>query len=481
MHIYPWRVARARGGGKGICRRGLHVGGVILLSAFLSFALSAVGSCESGAAPPTKPPPKEAGPPAQARALTLEAAIAEALEANPNIKSAAHQARARHANAAVARGLRWGEMDAVATAQHLNEDEMLKPLAGPITPAAMSSIPFADDQLHFGAEYTVPLYLAGRITNQVGIAEYGAEQGEALLDSTRWSIRYAVAARFAQAQSLDAKANAIQGEMDALNQTRRRLELELKVGKAAEVDLLKVMDQLDEARAEKTKTLAARREALARLLSLLGRDPGGEIELTPLPERVPSLTVSEEELKEMASHRTSVRMAELALSQGRRKVSLARGALFPAVYLQANYLRHADLSETDISYDTWQVGVRVSLPVFDGMRRLNEVSRSKEQARGLEQQLEMARLQASADLEAALADWSAAHEQWEAAKSRAKYAAEVARVEQIKYDTGAGDIEDLLRARAREAAARSAESAARSQIIVSGEEINRVVESKVVQ
>jgi len=411
--------------------------------------------------------------------LTLEAAIQDALRANPKLQAATRQVAAARQQTLVVKGQLYGELDAVMTAQHLNDAQLLRPLAGPITPSAISTLPFAQNQIHAGVAYNFPLYVGGRITNEVSIAELGADRARALLGGTRSDLVYNVTALFAQAQALTAQARAISQELDELNTTRSDLELAIKVGKRPGVDLLKMVDRINEAQANRTGVLAQQKRVFSTLMALMGRDPSIAVSLAPLPEATPALTAGEADLKSATTNRSSVVAASDSVRQADRRVAVARAALVPNVFLQANYLQHTDAS--DLSRNTWFVGVQASYPIFDGGSRRAAVSRSREEAKASQQDMEAARLQAEADLESALAGWRAAADQLQAANAQLAAAREVARIEQLRYDTGAGDIEDLLRARTREVSAESSKIAARAQMIVSGAEINRVTEKEVVR
>ena len=56
---------------------------------------------------------------------------------------------------------------------------------------------------------------------------------------------------------------------------------------------------------------------------------------------------------------------------------------------------------------------------------------------------------------------------------------EAARIEQVRYDTGAGTIEDLLRARSRAEGARAALASARANLVISAARINTIAEKEI--
>ncbi len=413
--------------------------------------------------------------------LTLQGAIQEALRNAPAILAAERDAAAAHQQVNGAKGLQYGELDALVTAQHLNDAQLLRPLSGPATPATMATAPFAQDQLHAGAAYTFPLYDGRQIANRILIAELSEAKARTLLRGTQADVTYNVIALYVQAQALLAQADALSAEISELETTRKDTELAVKIGKRPEVELLKIVDRVREAEAAREGVLAQHRRVVAALLAVIGGDPTKSFVLQPLPNELPKLRSNPKDLEVAATRRTSVAAAELTVKQGERSVSLARGAQDPVVGLQANYLRHFDAAYPDNSRETWFVGMAVSMPLLDGGVRRAAVSKSKEETRAAKERANSARLQALADLQAALAGWDAAQKQLEAADAQFEAAQEVARIEQIRYDTGAGDIEDLLRARTREAAARTAQANARALVLISAAQINRVTEQEAVR
>jgi outer membrane protein TolC len=438
----------------------------VLLSALLagsSLRAAAQGQVLTGAPP----------------AVTLQQAVDEALRASPGLLAVQQEADAARKQIGVRRGQLYGELDVVASAQHYSYAQLLEPMQGPLTPAASAAAPFAQDQVHLGVVYTYPLYVAGRILNEVRIAELGAERARELLTGARSDVVYNVTALFVQAQALQAQVAAVQQEIDELEVTRKDLELAVKLGKRPEVDLLKVLDRISEAQAAHDGLNASRTRIVAALMALMGRRPNQPVTLASLPDRLPDLTTAETVLDKGAANRSTVRAAKLAADQTDRQVEVARALMEPNVALQATYLRHADASYLDQSKEYWYVGLQVGFPLFDAGSRRAGVLAAQRAAAAAKHRLETARLQSLSELQAALAAWQAARQQMAAANAQYDSAHEVARIEQLRYDTGAGDIEDLLRARTREVGAQTAQITARAQIIMSVAQINHVTESEV--
>jgi outer membrane protein TolC len=414
-------------------------------------------------------------------ALSLQEAIKEALHANPGILAVNKDIQAASDEVKASRGLLFGEVDAQMTYQHLNDAQLLRPMSGPITPAAIGGMPFAQDQMHLGVVYAYPLYVGGKIDTRIKIAQLGVEQARALLTGTTSDVVYNVTALYIQSQALTGQAKAIQQEIDELNVTRKDTALGVKVGKRPEVDLLKIDDRISEAQSLLTSILSQQKRLISAMMAVMGRSGNEQPSLEPLPETLPQLSANDSDLLKQAQDRSSIKIASFQTEQAKKRISLARAEIDPAVALQASYFQHVDPSVMDRTQETWFVGLAVNFPLIDGGFRRSELARSKEEAKAYQNRLIGVKLQADVDLQNALTSWQSAQDQVKAADAQFASAHEVGRIEQLRYDTGAGDIEDLLRARTREVAAESAQISARALVIVSGAQINRVTEKEIVR
>jgi outer membrane protein TolC len=246
------------------------------------------------------------------------------------------------------------------------------------------------------------------------------------------------------------------------------------------VDRLKVLDELEAARSQRAAVESDRVKVGALLLAMLGRDPAGRVAVDPLPGAIPKLDVPEAALTAGIENNSAVRSAHLAAEQAERNVRVARSDYLPKLYAGASYIEHTG-TEIDRTLETWGASVSVVFPLFEGNVRGKRVAAAMERQAAAQEMLGQAKLKVQAELQEALAKLDAARVALEAARVRVVAAAEAARIEQARYDTGAGTIEDLLRARAREQGARAALATARGDLIIAAERINAVVEEEVVK
>jgi len=412
--------------------------------------------------------------------VSLDDAVTEALAAGPGLRALGSSADAAQRDAKAAHRRRWGTLDAVASFQRLQDDVIVRPISAQLLEGGLANLPFADQQWHWGVVAEVPLYLGGKLSNGIRIAELSAEKTNALLDGTRWQVRFNVTALYAAAGSLDAVDAALGRRISALEATDSRLELMVAEGKRPDLDRLKVVEELEGARSDRAAVQADRRKAGALLLSLMGRDPAAGIEVDPLPKALPELTTDRSDLRASIDDTSVVRQARFALEQASSGVKIATSEYVPKVVALGNYLVN-DGRSLDRTYNTWTVSLNVVVPLFHGGARPERRAAAKEREQAAEQLVTKAHLDAEAQLEDALSELDAARTAIKAAEARVAAGTEAARIEQIRFDTGAGTVEDLLRARAREEGARSDLARAHAGALTAGARINSIVEKEVVR
>ncbi len=425
-------------------------------------------------------PQPDAPPPQAPLRLTLQEAVTMAVAGSPGLAAVAHRASGAAEDAKAAARARWGELDAVARYSRFNDDQILRPISRELLSKGFAGLPFDRNQLHYGAQLEVPLYVGGTLSARIAVARLEREKAAALAEGTRWQVRFNATSLYAAAAGLDASMNALDRLVGALESTESRLDIAVKAGKRPELDRLKVTEELEDARARRAAAGADRDRVGALLAALLGREPGTVLELAPLPAEALRTTMSPDELRALVDGTTAVRQARLAAEQADRGVAIATGAFLPRVALRANVMENTAPSLSS-PLETWEVSAGVVVPLFAGGARFSRLAGAKEQRRAAASALDAVRLRALADLEAALSDLSAAQAQLASGEARVASGAEAARIEQIRYDNGAGTVEDLLRARAREESARAALAGARSAAVTAAERVNSIVEKEAVQ
>ena len=412
--------------------------------------------------------------------IGLDEAIARALHDNPGLQAAGQQVRASDRAAAAAFRQHFGDLEAVAWTSRYDDAQLLRPMSQDLLAGGFASLPFAQDQLHYGLTFELPLFVGGKLLALSHLARLKADEAGALLEGTRWQVRANVTTTYATTQALTAATRAYGDEVASLEQTHARVDLMVRIGKRPEVDLLEITDALEEARAQLADARAERTHVRALLLALLNYPPDQAFEFDSLPDRLPALPADTVDWDALVLAAAPVATAELRVRQATSGKHVARAALLPKLSVRGNLLENAG-SGVPGSQETWELTLQASIPVFTGGRRVADYQSAAAAERAAALALRQTLLQQQAEIRGALARFRAAQDALDAAGKRLAAADEAARIEGVRYDNGAGTVEDLLRARAPAAAAEAFLAKSKGDVLGTAAQINALVEQEIVR
>ncbi|RLE21991.1 MAG: hypothetical protein DRJ08_04775, partial [Acidobacteria bacterium] len=171
------------------------------------------------------------------------------------------------------------------------------------------------------------------------------------------------------------------------------------------------------------------------------------------------------------------RMKELE-TISREHLKIAKAARLPKVTLDAK-LNSVNGGNINYNDQFWSATVNVSIPVFDMGRRRREVRKAMHGMKAASHQVDAAKLQIQSEVIDAVAGVNRASQDVNTAKASLSFANEVAKLEQLKYDNGRGDIDDLLRAKSREKLAETGLIQARTDYFVAVENLRKTIEGDI--
>ena len=125
-----------------------------------------------------------------------------------------------------------------------------------------------------------------------------------------------------------------------------------------------------------------------------------------------------------------------------QKTAIARGERLPQINLVAKAQESAGGDWE--GYDDWQMGVQLSMPLFDGDIRKRRVEQAGLEQRQNALQQEDARNRIASEIEQAFGALSEARARLEAATQGETEASEALRIETLRYHSGENTITDLL-------------------------------------
>ncbi|MFP3941157.1 MAG: TolC family protein, partial [Thermoanaerobaculia bacterium] len=273
---------------------------------------------------------------------------------------------------------------------------------------------------------------------------------------------------------IDATRAAADRRIDALEAERSRVEQLLEVGRAPEVDLRRADAALAAARADRVRLAAALETAERDLARLIGAGDGEVASGALLPvglaqEELPprqALYLELEGSPPVVRARQAVEAAEAA-------VAVARGSRGPRLALVGDVKEYGS-SQGDFETE-WNAGLQVAVPVFRG-GALEERTAQAEAARATAaERLRLARLDARAALDRALASLTESRARAEALEEAVAQYAEVARIEKLRLDTGAGVQADYLDSEAALLDARAGLVEAENAVVAARVEVARAI------
>lgn len=417
------------------------------------------------------------------RDLSLERAIAIALEASESVRiSAADVDRAEAfrrqaaserwpqvlANASYTRTLRTqfaalgGDDDngapdvppaescgPLAADPGLPADERLRRLEQAVrclqSGAGFSSIanrlPFGrPNQWLFGASVSQSLYSGGRIGSQIGAADAVRTQAELGLQSTRAEQMLTVARAYFDAQLADRFVEIAEASIDLAEETLGQTQVMRKVGTRPQFDVLRARVALESLQPALIQQRAARELAYMRLKQLLDLPLESAVTLSSSLDGMPAATLEPAaDERSRSPERAPVLQAAEALRADTFALRAAEAQRLPSVSLSAQFQQVAyptTFVPTGDYLSNWTVGVGVSVPVFTGGRVGASIAAARAARRQSALRLAQTRELAELDSADARLQFEAAVASWRAIGGTVGEATETVRIATIRFREG---------------------------------------------
>lgn len=393
-------------------------------------------------------------------AFSLEECVELALKNNPDLQKQELNLDLAHEDMSDQKSQNFGKLNFVSSYTHFNLPRTLAPL----TPASIFSDPMAvpttQDLFTAGVVYEVPLFTGFAQTRAVEIAALQKEMAGAAVRLNREQLIYNVRTLYVNILSLQSQEEAQTSYVRSLEGLYEDVTRQVKLGKKAKVDLLKATADLRNAQAVRSRISANIRIVKASLASLLNVDTIPELE--PVDLSPDSIVTVDNGLTGRIDDLERLRVARLALDKNSKLVEKTKGALYPQVVLNASYGQNFGPNDKTNRYsgdwenqDVWQAAVNLRWNIFDfgGSRARVQKARILERQSRYEQK--KTELELKRALEEAVTKINTAVTDYRSARAELAMTRETESIEQIRFDQGAADINDLLYAKARNQLARS--------------------------
>lgn len=370
--------------------------------------------------------------------------VAQALENNRDLASAAATLRAARANLNLAE-LRRIPTDQASASATLSRQSA----AGAPFPGAGEDI--ETYTLTYAPSWDLDLF--GAVTREIEIAEaiYGAQLEQ--VRNLQLMVIGDVASNYFTLQSLHLERDIVERNLDIQNESLRITIARFENGRVTEADVLNARAQRDATQATLPVLKGQIHQLEARLAVLVGRPPGSLADTLALPSSASFIDASLPigRLDALVRRQPAIRASERNLAAAVSEVGLNISNLFPRLSLVGSVgvsaQDVADLSSDDALQ--FSIGPSLTWSPTSLLRGRRSIEAAKARADAAFADYEQAVLRALEDLQSALSLQAGARARRDALTSSANASAEAARIARAQYEYGAVPFNTVLDAEAR--------------------------------
>ena len=354
---------------------------------------------------------------------------------------------------------RFGEFNLVGDITRYNIERTLAPLP----PSAMKSptpITTAKTIYSIGLNYSVPLFTGFAQTRDIEISKIAKSLSNIKVKLTKEEIAYNVKSLYLTVLSLKAILRAQNSYVNALNSLKKIVKQDVILGKKAEVDLLKIEQEIEMAKVDRELTKSNIEIAKASLSVVVGKKVG---KLKPIKVRVKRDRYSINSLLNRVANLSKIQAEDLAIAKSNKVIQKANAANYPQIrlngYIGKNYGKDIKTDEWD-NKTLWQVGVKMQYNVVDfGKRDLN-IQQAKVAKLKASIKKQQTILNVKKQLIEAVSKIKLSYQEYLGNTATLRLAKKAASIEEVRYKNGVSTINDLLlaKAQAQLAAAKSIKS-----------------------
>lgn len=385
------------------------------------------------------------------RELSLEEAVSFALERSPDVAEAQSRLAEAEARLRVARSGRMPTLRARGTYDSWTEDQRLYPATENGEPGLFGSGILAGEIVA-----SVPLFTGGRVSGEIGAAEWNRVAAGSQLTRARDLLVFQVTALYYTLLAEAEVVRSLESAVLSMDEQQRAIQALVDAQKAARVDLLRANVRRSELHDRLVRERSLREAQQWSWAALLGWDDvpapsaGGALG----PREVPLGPDAAAHVSSALARRPDYQAAQAAVASGEAGVRAARAGFWPSLFAQASYGERwmTNVSDqpagVDDQFAIGRVGLVAEIPLFDGGLTGARVAEQKARLLGAQERLRRLELQVRGDVESAVSDVASAHERVQTSELAVAQAEESFRIMKEKYDLGKGTMTDVLDAQA---------------------------------
>lgn len=372
----------------------------------------------------------------EGRTFTLQDCIDIALKQSPLISVSKLDIDAAREGYKAARGAFFPRLD--LNAAYLKENQDI-----PYIPAQSTKVPakFSDEIYLWNISLRIPVYEGGRLRSNLDISSIDMEVQKLKSEFTTQDIIANITNTFNKLLQLKELKAAYQKSVEALQRLKEDTSLLVKIGRAANIELLRIDVQLANEKQNLIKTEEAINRTKNALAYLMGIQPSLIADISGRLDAMEKLNTDNVEI--LIKSRPDIVLIAKKTEQARKGIGVVSSKRYPSISIVGNYGRRAG-SGMNGNEEVWESGVVISMNIFDGGITSAEIQKAKIFYERAKEELRQAELRALLEIENALSLLKEAEHRIKAAEKAVAQSEEALRIEELRYKTGAGNITDVL-------------------------------------
>jgi outer membrane protein len=402
-------------------------------------------------------------PPAQTE-LTLQQAVAYALEHSPDLKTAIAETNKRQGNVTTARSALLPELD---VAGDFGRSRLEHGYPGGAPPSLSR---FAETTYSASADLHMLAWDFQKTSLELSATRERLSASQVLVDRRKQELIFQVAQLYLQVLTYQDLLHAADLTRKSLSSLLDRTNELVKAGRAVPVDAFKIQTQIAQIDSDSATLEAGRQAALSSLAATMGYE--GQLPplaYSPAKEVTPPVPADQQQLVQDAlRQRLDLKAALFEAKSAMELERATRRSYWPRVDFRATATQYGGQDPvgfptligrllpglpvpnlaTSSGVNDWTVGLHIGVPLFDSGRRSGQIKAATaqaEQARLAEQKLS---LNVAREVQTSYAEMQSAQKRVRAMQEAVVQAQEILKNEQTKYEVGRTVINFVLEAEA---------------------------------
>ncbi|MBI1912296.1 MAG: TolC family protein [Deltaproteobacteria bacterium] len=380
----------------------------------------------------------------QAKTYTLAELMDAALKNNPSLLASKRNIEAEEYRVDIAKAERLPVINLNGGVTHSRYPQAVTPISGsPLT----TKFPEFDETIYdVSVSLSLPLYRGGRIERGITIAEIRKDAAKDTFSKNRQELVYNIRSVFYKISHLEKLRESTEAEVKQLQEHRNNVELSVNTGTAPRVDLLKTDVELSHARQNALLIKNSIESAYEFLKTLVGFEDDSRLKIAGEERQADLRQRLDESISIALAQRPDYKAIQKKKKIAEQSVLVAQGRRHPQVSLNSEY---GERSGADLGFnENWAVGLRFTLPLFDGGLIKSEIEKERKAAEITKEEERALRNQIIREVKEAYLNIENSNERIAAASTTIDAAKENLRIENLKYRTGTGTSTDVIDAQA---------------------------------